>query len=232
MRTKLVTKRPRLRLGDTGCKVFEVTIEVSDKDFDHDKFLRSIPVNERFKQYAAICNRKTKQVDYQAEIYIHRLVKQPKDLAIHITLHPTKKGPIKVEAPPFAEDVFQWVHQFISKNASVDLVERCDFVFGPAYRSVFALPMIIGGPLNQTGNPVFEGSIMVGVRITVPPNTVGIFSATIEFVPKIGINMSLRRRTVADSAKLLTIESDVSVIHNVAASMVRKRGKQDDPRKK
>jgi hypothetical protein len=227
-----VKKRPRLRLGETNCKYFEVTIEASDKDFDHDKFLRAIPfkdAGERFRtrgRFFTICNRRTSQIDYRAEINIHRLVNQPRDVAIHVILRPSKGGPTKGETSPFAEEVSQWVLQFISKNASVDLLERCEFVFSARrYQSVFSLPLPMSGLVNPTGNPVFEGSSMVGVRIVFGRNQVGASSVIHEFVPKTGIVVSLRRRTTADSAKLLTVERDVGVLYNMAVSTVRTKGK-------
>jgi hypothetical protein len=230
--TNRVGKRPRLRLRETNCKLFEVTIEASDKDFDHEKFVNAIPIEgaaERFKthrRFFATCHRRSDQIDYRADIQIHALVSQPRDVAIHIILTPSKRGPVKGETPPFAEEVFQWVLQFISRNASVDLLERGDFVFSERkYRSVFSLPLRMSGPMNYTGNPAFEDSFIVGVRLMPGRNQAGLLSVTHEFVPKTGIQVSLRRRTTADSTKLLTVEKDISVLYNNAVSTVRPKGK-------
>ena len=79
--------------------------------------------------------------------------------------------------------------------------------------------------LNYTGHPVFENSQMMGVRIMLGRNQIGLISVTQEVITGKGIAVSLRRRTDTDPAKLLTVESDVGVLYNIARSSVRPRRK-------
>ena len=225
-----VTKQHRLKLRATNCQLFAVTIEIPKKDFHRDAFLAALPVQaaaeifNRHGQFHSVCNRKGKQIDYQAEIFIHKLVEGAKDagVAVHVDLRPTNKGPVRGEKPPFAEEIFQWVRQFIAVGASIKLFERCEFLF-PAhkYESVFSLPLRMSGTLNYTGHPIFENSQMMGVRIMLEHNQVGLISVTQDVITTRGIVLSARRRTSADSTKLLTVENDVDVIYNIARSSVR-----------
>jgi len=227
---KVMTKQPRLKLGVTNCQLFAVTIEIREKEFRRDTFLRALPIEgavEVFNkrgQFHSVCNRKSKQVDYQAHVYIHKLVKGSKDsgVAVHVDLHPTKKGRTRGEKPPFAEEIFRWVRQFISDSASIKLFERCEFLFPTReYESMFSLPLRMLGTLNYTGHPIFENSEMIGVRIMLASNQVGLISVTQQVVKGKGIVVSATRRTDAEPAKLLTVESDVGVVYNVVRSSVR-----------
>lgn len=227
---RVVTKQPRLKLGVTNCQLFAVTIEIAKKDFHRDPFLSALPIPSaaeifnRHGRFHSVCNRKSKQIDYQADVYIHKLVEGSKDagVAVHVDLRPTKKGPVKGEKPPFAEEIFRWVRQFISAGTSIKLFERCEFVFPThKYESVFSLPLRMSGTLNYTGHPIFENSQMMGVRIVLEPNQVGLTSVTQDIIAAKGIVLTARRRTTADSAKLLTVESDVGVLYNIVRSSVR-----------
>lgn len=227
---KVTTKQKRLKLAATNCQFFGVTIEVLRKDFDHHAFLDALPIESaaeifnRHGRFHSVCNRKSKQIDYQAEVYIHKLVEGSKDagVAVHVDLRPTKKGPVKGEKPPFAEEIFQWVRQFISAGASIKIFERCEFIFPtPTYESVFSLPLRMSGTLNYTGHPIFENSQMMGVRIVPGRNQVGLISVTQDVITEKGIVLSARRRASADPTKLLTVESDVGVLYNIVRSSVR-----------
>lgn len=231
---RVVSKQRRLRLAVTKCLLFAVTVEIPKKDFRREAFLSVLPIEKaaeifnRRGHFAAVCNRKSKQIDYQAMVHIHKLVKGSKDsgLAVHVDLHPTNKGPVSGEKPPFAEDIFRWVRQFMADGASIKLFERCEFLFPTReYESVFSLPLRMSGILNYTGHPIFENSQMMGLRIMPGSNQVGLMSVTQEVIVGKGIAVSLRRRTDADPAKLLTVESDVSVLYNIGRSSVRPRRK-------
>jgi hypothetical protein len=79
------------------------------------------------------------------------------------------------EQPPFAENVFQWVSQFIKKGGSINLTESCGFLFPKTkHESVFSLPLRMSGTLNLTGHPLLEDSDMAGVRIALRPNQAGL----------------------------------------------------------
>jgi len=227
---KVMTKQRRLKLGATNCQFFAVTIEIPKKDFHRDAFLGALPIESaaeifnRHGRFHSVCNRKSKQIDYRAEVYIHKLVERSKEagVAVHVDLRPTKKGPVKGEKPPFAEEIFRWVRQFISAGASIKLLERCEFVFPtPTFESVFSLPLRMSGTLNYTGHPIFENSQMMGVRIVPGSNQVGLISVTQDVIAEKGIVLSARRRTSADPTKLLTVESDVGVLYNIIRSSVR-----------
>lgn len=227
---RVVTKLQRLKLGATNCQLFAVTIEIPKKDFHRDAFLGALPIQSaaeifnRHGRFHSVCNRKSKQIDYQAEVYIHKLVEGAKDagVAVHVDLRPTKKGPVKGEKPPFAEEIFQWVRQFISDGARIKLFERGEFLFPThKYESVFSLPMRMSGTLNYTGHPIFENSQMMGVRIVIGRNQVGLISVTQDVITAKGIVLSARRRTSTDPTKLLTVESDVGVLYNIVKSSVR-----------
>ena len=231
---RVVTKRHRLKLGVTNCQLFAVTIEIPEKKFHGDAFLGALPIEgaaEIFNkrgQFVSVCNRKSKQIDYQAGVNIHKLVKGSKDagVAVHVDLRPTNRGRTRGEKPPFAEEIFQWVRQFIADGASIKLSERCEFLFPTReYQSVFSLPLRMSETLNYTGHPVFENSQMMGVRIMLGRNQIGLISVTQEVITGKGIAVSLRRRTDTDPAKLLTVESDVGVLYNIARSSVRPRRK-------
>jgi hypothetical protein len=227
---RAVTKKPRLKLGVINCRLFAVTIEVPKKGFRRDAFLNALPIEgaaEVFNtlgQFHSVCNRKSKQVDYQAHVYIHKLVNGSKDsgVAVHVDLLPTKRGRNRGEKPPFAEEIFRWVHQFILDGASIKLFERCEFLFPTReYESVFSLPLRMSGTLNYTGHPIFENSEMIGLRIMLASNQVGLISVMQQVVKEKGIVVSATRRTNAEPAKLLTVESDVGVVYNVVRSSVR-----------
>lgn len=227
---KVVTKRPRPRLRDTNCQLFAVTIEIPSKEFRRDAFLRALPIREAaevFRKrgvFTSVCNRKTSRIDYQAHVHIHKLVKGSKDVgvAVHVDLLPTKSVRVKGEKPPFAEEIFQWVRQFISDGSSIRLFERCEFLFsGGEYKSVFSLPLRMSGTLNYTRHSIFENSQMVGVRIMLARNPVGLISVIQEVVKGKGIVISASRRTDADPSKLLTVESDIAVVYNVIKSSVQ-----------
>lgn len=227
---KVVSKQHKLKLKATGCELFAVTIEIPKKDFHRDAFLGALPIQSsaeifnRHGRFHSVCNRKSKQIDYQVEVYIHKLVEGSKDagVAVHVDLRPTKKGPVKGEKPPFAEEIFQWVRQFISDGAPIKLLERCEFLFPThKYESVFSLPLRMSGTLNYTGHPVFENSQMMGVRIVLGRNQIGLISVTQDIIAAKGIVLSTRRRTSADPMKLLTVENDVGVLYNIARSSVR-----------
>ncbi len=227
---RVVTKQPRLKLGETNCQLFAVTIEIPSKEFRRDAFLSALPIKEAAEifskagVFASVCNRKTSRIDYQADVHIHKLVKGSKDagVAVHVDLRPTKRGRVRAEKPPFAEEIFQWVRQFISDGASIQLFERCEFLFpGREYQSVFSLPLHMSGTLNYTGHSIFENSQMVGVRIMLAKNQIGLISVTQEVVKRKGIVVLASRRTDADPGKLLTVESDVGVVYNVVKSSVR-----------
>lgn len=227
---RVVTKQHRLKLRVSKCQLFAVTIEVPEKEFRRDAFLSALPIEgaaEVFNkrgQFHSVCNRKSKQVDYQAHVYIHKLVKGSKDsgVAVHVDLNPTKRGRNRGEKPPFAEEIFRWVRQFISDGASIKLFERCEFLFPtPEYESVFSLPLRMSGTLNYTGHPIFENSQMTGVRIMLASNQIGLISVTQDVVKGQGIVVFASRRADADPAKLLTVESDVGVVYNAVRSSVR-----------
>ena len=231
---KVMTKQRKMKLAVTNCQFFGVTIEILKKDFHRDAFLSALPIEgaaEIFNkrgQFASVCNRKSKQIDYQAGVHIHKLQKRSKDagVAVHVDLHPTNKGPVRGEKPPFAEEIFQWVRHFIADGASIKLFERCEFLFpARSYQSVFSLPLRMSGTLNYTGHPVFENSQMTGVRIMLGTNQIGLVSVTQEVITGKGIAVSLIRRTGADPVKLLTVESDVGILYNIGRSSVRPRRK-------
>ena len=229
-----VTKQRRLKLGATNCQLFAVTIEIPKKDFHRDAFLGVLPIQSAAEifnthgRFHSVCNRKSNQIDYQAEVYIHKLVEGSKDagVAVHVDLRPTKKGLVKGEKPPFAEEIFQWIRQFIAGGASIKLLERCELLFPTReYQSVFSLPLRMSGTLNYTGHPVFENSQMMGVRIMPSSNQIGLISVMQQVITGKGIAVSLIRRTDADPAKLLTVERDVGVLYNIGRSSVRPRRK-------
>lgn len=227
---RVVTKQHRLKLGAIKCQLFAVTIEIPAKEFRRDTFLSALPIEGAAQifnlhgQFHSVCNRKGKQIDYQAHVYIHKLAKGSKDagVAVHIDLRPTKRGRVRREKPPFAEDIFQWVRRFILDGASIKLFERCEFLFPMReYRSVFSLPLQMSGTLNYTGHPIFENSQMTGVRIMLASNQIGLISVTQDVVKGQGIVVFASRRADADPAKLLTVESDVGVVYNAVRSSVR-----------
>lgn len=173
-------EREPLKLAANNCALFVVTIEVAEKDFLRDSFIEALPQGSIAKAFAhdsflrAFCNRRSKQIDYRAQVEVHRTDEHseaPK-MTFHLTLIPTAMLKRKDEEPPFAEEIFQWMHQFIANEVSFLLREQADFEFPTAqYRSVFSLPSVLSGPLNYTENEVFEGAQMTGVMLRVCPKT-------------------------------------------------------------
>lgn len=225
-----VRKRYKLKIGAMNCRFFAVTIEVPEQDFRRESFLSAIPIDEAAQifnqhgQFSSICSRKNKQIDYRVEIHIHKHVNRAKDkvVAIHINLSPTDKTREKGEKPPFADEIFQWVNQFIKDKAAILLLERCEFVFlEREYQSVFSLPLRMSGTLNYTGHPLFESSEMIGLRVLINKNQTGIASVTQEIIKGKGILVTVRRRADTSPAKILSIDTDVSVLYGVAKSTVR-----------
>jgi len=225
------SEREPLKLAAHNCELFVVTIEVAEKDFLWDSFIESLPngsIAEAFAQHGflkAFCNRRSKQIDYRAQVDVHKAdedSKSPK-MHFHFILRPTTALKRTDEQPPFAEEIFQWMHQFISNDTSVSLWEQVDFAFSSAqYRSVFSLPSVLSGPLNSTENEIFEGARMVGVALSLQSNRVGVSSAR-QTVTKKSIMVHLSRRIDTSPQKLLSIENDVAVLRTVAFSTVRTR---------
>jgi hypothetical protein len=138
-----------------------------------------------------------------------------------VTLRPTTSLGKPHDEPPFAEQVFQWLHQFISRDARVSLRESVEFEFSTArYRSVFSLPTVLSGPLNYTEHEVFEGAGLVGVSLIPQNNKVGV-NFVIQSIFGKSIMISLDRKIETNAQKLLSIETDVAVLRAVALSTVR-----------
>lgn len=152
-------------------------------------------------QFRSICNRKTKEIDYLAQVIVHRLKEETREsgTTIHVNLRPTNRMRDKGEKPPFAEEIFQWFAQFISGDSKISISEHGDSVFPlRQYESVFSLPLRLSGTLNYTGSAVFENSQMVGVRVLPRSNQVGVTSMVQEIMTRKGISVTLRRHADAD----------------------------------
>ncbi len=219
-----------MRLRANKCEFFDVTIVVEAQDFLHDLFVESLPfdhIKELFKKghrLETFCGRQNKKIDYRAFVNIHLLEENPERMHFHVDLTPTTAIKDKEEPPPFAEDIFQWLHDFIAEQAKIEVRESARFTFpARSYGSAFSLPLKLSGPVNPIGSDIFEGAEMVGVSVQLPPN-----KANVEFahqsVSDKSIRVELRRRSTNTSAeKLMTIESDVSILSNLAATTVIKR---------
>jgi hypothetical protein len=219
-----------MKLASMNCEFFGVTLEIPENTFNKEAFFHAIPFSakeaskifERRGQFRSLCSRKTKQIDYMADVIVHRLDSKNVGIAIHVNLLPTTRGPAKREKPPFAEQIFEWFQQFISPDASIEIAEAANFIFPTKiYESVFSLPLKLSGTLNYTGNPVFENSQMVGVRILAGSNQAGITSMLQEIVPGKEIRVMLQRRADSTPSKLSSIESDVQILYNIGKSSVK-----------
>ncbi len=235
--SRVASKQTRLKLGATHCQSFGVTIEIPAKDFLDDAFVRALPIKDAAKifneggPFFSVCHPKSKQIDYQADVHIHKLRRKQKaaTVTVHVDLRPTTRMRERREKPPFAEDIFEWMSQFIAGSASIKLFERCEFLFPTReFQSVFLLPLRLSGGLNYTGHPLFEGSQMMGVRIMPRPNQIGLTSVFQELVSRKGILVFLARTTDTSLTKLLTVESDVAILYNIAKHCVRPRGTEND----
>lgn len=222
-------ERQLLKLTTNNCESFEATITIAEEDFLRDAFIEAIPKGEIADTFAqrnvlfAFCGRHSKQIDYWAEVHVHggeENSESPK-LIFHVSLSPTKAPLRKAEPPPYAEEIFQWLRQFITDSADVFLEEVASFSFPRSqYRSVFSLPSILSGPLNYTENEVFEGAQLAGVMIFPKSNSVGVYLAGHSAL-KNEIAIKLGRKAETNAQKLLSIESDVVVLRSVALSTVR-----------
>lgn len=222
-----------MRLRANKCESFDVTIVVEGQDFLHDLFVESLPydpIKELFKErrhLETFCSRQNKKIDYRAFVII-RLSEEnsenPEMMHFHVSLRPTTAIKKKEEPPPFAEDIFQWLHDFIAEQAKIEVQESATFTFpARSYGSAFSLPLKLSGPVNPIDSDVFEGSEMVGVSVQLPPNKANVEFARQSVSDKF-IRVELRRRSTDTSVeKLMTIESDVSILSKLAATTVVKR---------
>lgn len=224
---KVVTGQHRLKMRALHCLLFSVSISVDKKDFQTAAFLGSLPPEfaeniDESDHFSTICYRKTKQIDYAAALRIGNLQSDSsKNVVISIILHPSNKVSDPDEVPPFAENVFDWLRQRLLENASLKIIETCEFRFAPTYQSVFFLPLKISGPLNNTAHPIFENSQIVGVRIRPSPNELALSSIIQDAGLSKGIGTILMRDFTTTPVKLLTLEQDVAVLYNIAMSAVR-----------
>lgn len=225
-----VVKKERnlLKLAANNCELFEVHIEIAEKDFLRDIFVKDLPqdIAESFMQDSFLegnFDRRSKQTDYQARIGVHKADRDKKSPEMHfqVALRPTSARKRAQEEPPFAEDVFLWLHQCITRDAKVSLWERADFSFSTTlYRSVFSLPTVLSGPLNPTENEVFEGAGVIGISLAPQNNKAGVRFVVQSIIEK-SIMMTLDRAIGTSAQKLLSIEADLAVLRTVALSTVR-----------
>src|SRR5215813_8692942 len=124
-------KRNLLQLAANNCEVFMVSMEIAEKDFLRDAFIRDLPdyAGKIFAQNNTLqghIDRRSKKIDYQAHVGIHRFQEEKKSpkMRLEITLRPTSTISQALNDPPYAEEVFQWLHQFISRDANISLHER------------------------------------------------------------------------------------------------------------
>lgn len=216
-----------------NCEIFSVSIQIAEKYFFRKSFIDALPFEvlaKAFKQqqYLTVsCNRQNKKIDYRAVVDIHPENGKPKTqkLHFHVSLMPTTSGTTKEEQPPYAEEIFRWLCQFIDPKAPIELWEQAEFAFPlTAYRSVFSLPTQLVGPTNPTENEPFEGSQMIGVSIDLQGNNnkAGVSFAEQRIFKK-SIGVRLVRKTTSNVQKLMTIEKDIIVLKEVAFLTVRPR---------
>ena len=220
-----------LRLRANKCEVFDVIITLAERDFLYDLFVKSLPsrIKELFQERRRLdvgCNRQNKKIDYRAHVDIHPFKEKSKspEMHFHVTLNPTTVMKKRDEPPPFAEDIFQWLHGFIAKQAKIEVQEFAAFKFSSSsYGSVFSLPLKLSGPANPVDSDIFEGAEMVGVRIKLPSNKANVQSAQ-QTVSGKSISVELRRRSTDTSAeKLMTIENDVPILSELAEATIKRR---------
>ena len=224
-----------LRLRANKCEIFDVIITLAEQDFLYDLFVESLPsdhIKELFQERRRLdapCSRQNKKIDYRALVDIHPFKEKSKspEMHFHVTLSPTTAVKKKDEPPPFAEDIFQWLHNFIAKHARIEVWESAAFQFpSSSYGSAFFLPLKLSGPANPIDSDIFEGSEMVGVRVKLPPNRVNVQFAQ-QSVSGKSISVELRRKSTDTSAeKLMTIENDVPILSKLAEATVIKRRKR------
>lgn len=218
-----------LKLKTHNCTLFAVTVEIEEKDFLRDSFVKALPaeslakVFEERRQLRVYCNRQGKKIDYRAFVDIHPYGEKPRPSKVHLhmVLEPTTALRAKGEKSPFAEEIFQWLYGFVSPNANIELSERAEFVFSTsAYRSAFSLPLLLSGTINPIENEIFEGSQMVGVLVNLQTNKAGVRFAQ-QQVSKKSIFVRLNRSVDTTTQKLMTIEDDVVVLGTIALSTVK-----------
>ena len=223
-------EREALKLKSHHCGGFEANIVIAKKDFLQDLFLEVLPFEDLAKAFkknqslAVSCGRSSEKVDYRAYVGIHwdreKLTKAAK-LHFHVALEPTTAIKSEREQPPFAEDIFQWLHKFISPDASIELKEMAFFAFPRiSYRSAFSLPLLLSGTLNTTENEIFEGAQAEGTFLNLQENKVGVSFAEQRVLRK-SIFVRLNRQAKTTAQKLMTVEDDVVVLSEVALSTVR-----------
>ncbi len=234
------TREP-LTLKANNCDLFNVTVELNEKDFLRDSFTKALPsedlsaIFEERRSLRVSCGRQSKKIDYRAGVDIHPYEEKsdsPK-VHFHVILEPTTTLLKKEEKPPFAEEIFRWLYGFISDNASIGLIERAEFAFPTVdYRSAFSLPLLMSGTLNPIENEIFEGSQIIGMSIRLQANKAGVQFAE-QRLSKKTITVRLIREAETTAQKLMTIESDIPVLHAIALSTLRStRRTRNDTRKR
>lgn len=221
-----------LRLKANNCKAFDVEIVLAAGDFLQDLFLKAMPselkLGDVFKEQRHLnvtCNRRGKDIDYAASVVIYPFEgeAQSAEVHIHVVLRPTRALKKKEEPPPFAEEIFQWLGSFVSKQAEIEIRERGIFTFPTmGYRSAFSLPLKLSGATNPVENDVFEGSEMVGIRVKLPSNKADVRVARQTVFDEF-IRVELQRKVAATNPqKLMSIEQDVPVLSKIASATVKR----------
>ena len=224
-------KREPLKLAANNCDLFAVSIRVAKKDFLIEPFIKALPMPSGIREDFArdgdlqvLCNRRSRKIDYRADVDIHRAGKSS-EVHFHVSLRPTTTI-ARDEEPPFAEDIFRWLRRFISKQAKVGLGEQAAFRFlASQYRSAFSLPLIVSGTLNPTGSEILEGGRMTSVTIDLPRNRAGIRSLS-QYVTRKGFAILIAREVETAAEKLEGVESDIGVLATIARSSLQLLGRR------
>ncbi len=90
-------KRNLLQLAANDCEVFMVSLEIAEKDFLRDAFIRDLPdyAGKTFAQNNTLqghIDRRSKSIDYQAHVGIYRFQGEKKShkMRLKITVSPTQ----------------------------------------------------------------------------------------------------------------------------------------------